>query len=313
MLATSALRPTRPLLPLLLLLVGTRRAKGCAGEEASCDAVSLLQFSANRTGRQRSRAVEGDVDVVMAYVPYNFGHTVAARANDVMGIKWGDCGTREAASDCIGDSTSAVTGCTLKYTPGKYWPEDLARSHFGNKTIFGILRDPYERMVAQFRGSYRYTDPALNATCNVSEGVKRMMREYLSNVEAGNPYVEDCQHLPQAEYFDQPYGATDAIDNRYFPQSMNVYFDAHGLGALRIESDQVEHVTGCDDKWSADLDPEARALVRQVYRRDFDLLCERFSYCDPADNTCVHGVPGMCPEQEFEWAPELSTYVRRSS
>ena len=37
-------------------------------------------------------------------------------------------------------------------------------------TIFGILRDPYERMVAQFRGTYRLEHPELG--CDVDAGVK---------------------------------------------------------------------------------------------------------------------------------------------
>jgi len=287
-------------------------SKACVGE-CTRDFVSLLQTSAHITDKRHIEAAKYSEDVVMAYLPYNFGHSVAAQANKALGIQWGDCGSRSDSSVCLGNLRSEVTGCTLKYTPGKYWPEDLAKSYFGNKTIFGIIRDPYERMVAQFRGSYRHTDPVLNEQCNVSEGVKRMMNEYLANVEAGNPYVDDCQHLPQAEYFDQPYGVTEAIDNRFFPQTMNAFFAAHDLDALQLETSQIAHVSGCDHVWSADLDQEARELVQKVYKRDFEFLCEKFQYCDLKDNTCVHGVPSMCPDSVFTWNTAQSMYVARGS
>lgn len=274
--------------------------------------IILPQVFSNKRNR-RIKTANTSENVVMAYVPYNFGHSVAVQANDVMGIKWGDCGSRSPRSDCIGNLKSLKTGCTLKYTPAKYWPEELAENYFGNKIIFGLLRDPYERMVAQFRGDYRHKDPVLNAQCNVSEGVKRMMKEYLANVNAGNPYVDDCQHLPQAEYFDQPYGIMEAIDNRFFPQSMNAFFKNHGLDALQLETSKIAHVSGCNNKWSGDLDPEARALVQKVYKRDFDLLCQKFQYCDLEHNTCVHGVPGMCPNKVFTWDTEKSRYVKRRS
>lgn len=279
--------------------------------EAECDSFSLLQVSRGVDTRRKIGAAKGsaDVDVVMAYVPYNFGHSVAAQAHTAMGIDWGDCGVRAPGGDCIGNLKSEKTNCTLKYTPGKYWPEDLAQSYFGNKTVFGILRDPYERMVAQFRGTYRRLHPEIE--CDVNEGVKRMMRDYIGHVEAGERYVDDCQNLPQAEYFDQPYAATEAIDNRFFPQTMNAFFGAHGLDALKLEAGDIQHVSGCDSKWSADLDQEARALVRQVYKRDFDLLCQKFNYCDLGESTCVLGVPGMCPEQEFAWNTTTAMYEKR--
>ena len=49
---------------------------------------------------------------------------------------------------------SDVTGCPMYFTPPKYWPGDLAKAYLGGKKVFGILRNPYERLVAMFRGGY---------------------------------------------------------------------------------------------------------------------------------------------------------------
>lgn len=47
-----------------------------------------------------------------------------------------------------------------------------------------ILRDPYERLVAQFRGTYRLEHPEL--LCDVDAGVKMMLQNYLAEVQAPN-------------------------------------------------------------------------------------------------------------------------------
>lgn len=241
----------------------------------------------------------------MAYTPYNFGHTVAEKVAKV-GTQWGDCGSRTPLEGCLGWTNSNKTGCPLMYTPAKLWPQALAQQHFGNKTVFGVLRDPYERLVAQFRGTYRLKHPELG--CDVNAGVKKMMREYLWSNALGNPYVDNCNWLPQAEYFDQPFGATLPVDNRKFPESMNEVLQAHGFPQIALE--EVQHVSGCDEKWVGDLDAEARQLVRLVYKRDFDLLCTHFGYCEE-EEICLTHIPGMCPEHIFTWNVALNQYVKQ--
>mmetsp|Transcript_95936 Transcript_95936/g.222387 ORF Transcript_95936/g.222387 Transcript_95936/m.222387 type:complete len:294 (-) Transcript_95936:103-984(-) len=270
------------------------------------DEASLLQVSLRTP--VRPHPMGNQRDLAMAYVPYNFGHTVAevAMRHDV---RWGDCGMRGADSpaECLGHSSSEVTGCHLMNTPGKYWPKELAASYFGNRTVFGILRDPYERLVAQFRGSGWGLCPESRAACDVSGGVKKILMDY---IEASNPFAGDCMLLPQAEYFDQPFGATIFVDNRLFPESANELLAAHGCSDLQIRHKDIAHVSGCDDKWAADLDAEARALVRQVYKRDFELLCKHLGYCDIEESVCLTHVQGMCPEQLFKWDPEALVYKR---
>lgn len=279
------------------------------------DMTSMMQMSFRLTPNVEAVAAPAPAssqrDLVMAYVPYNFGHTVAKEV-DKMGVKWGDCGSRSGnPSSCIGHNMSSITGCPLMFTPGKYWPKDAAQMYFGSRTVFGILRDPYERLVAVFRGSGRELAPDLYPSCNVSAFVKRTMGWYINSIKSGKPYVKNCKFLPQAEFFDQPYGATVAVDNRRFPASMNTLLTAHGYKDVQIRTEEVEHVSGCDHVWAGDLDPEAKALVRQVYGRDFELLCKHFGYCDALENTCIVGVPGMCPSQFFSWNSEQKVFVQK--
>eukprot|EP00418_Pyrodinium_bahamense_P019871 CAMPEP_0179126632 /NCGR_PEP_ID=MMETSP0796-20121207/59949_1 /TAXON_ID=73915 /ORGANISM="Pyrodinium bahamense, Strain pbaha01" /LENGTH=300 /DNA_ID=CAMNT_0020825387 /DNA_START=53 /DNA_END=955 /DNA_ORIENTATION=- len=273
-----------------------------AAATTSVDTVSLLQVAiTEKPALQRKR------DLAMAYVPYNFGHTVAAVAAR-RGIQWGDCGSRFGSpAACLGHRRSEVTGCELMYTPAKHWPQDEAHEVFGNRTVFGILRDPYERLVAQFRGSGLLSAPDLYLSCDVSGYVKRTLKKYLAD---GNPYANNCQALPQAEFFDQPFGATVAVDNRRFPESANELLTDHGYTDILIQHGDVAHVSGCDHKWAGDLDEEARALVREVYARDFYLLCQHFGYCDTEENVCLTHIKGMCPEQLFSWNKDKMVYER---
>ena len=102
-------------------------------------------------------------------------------------------------------------------------------------------------------------------------------------------------------------------------------------------------MAGCDEVWAAELDEEAKSLVRQagdrdretfrvclcvclpclhwlvcfeateVYQRDYDLICREFGHCNFGEATCLRGVPGMCPEHLFQWHEEAKMYMPRGS
>jgi hypothetical protein len=196
---------------------------------------------------------------------------------------------------------SEVTGCPMYFTPQKYWPNDLARRYFGNKTVFGVLRDPYERLVALFRGNLKGYGGGFDAedvaSCDVNNAIKKLMKKGLEHTAKGQLFAQKCTFIPQAEYFDGPYGITLPVNNRAFPKSMNEVFRDHNYFENHIRHKDVFHVFGCPEVWAGDLDEETRAMVRKMYARDFDLLCEHFGYCDDEANTCIQGVDSMCPKR----------------
>jgi len=259
------------------------------------------------------------------HVPFNFGHTVESVAmiedTPSRGLTYamylgslggpGNVLTRQATWNEVNEMRrpggevwghanpdlqvmSNITNCTTFFTPQKYWPPELADSYFGNKTVFGLLRDPFERLVAIFRGQFDnyggdYAEFA--ETCDVNSAVKLMMKKTI----AGDVFRDGCVFVPQAEYFDGPHGITLPVDNRLFPQSMNKVFAAYGYSDSHINVSDIYHVEYCTEVWSGDLDCETRQLVKDFYRRDFELLCEHFGYCNDDENTCIQGVPTMCP------------------
>merc|ERR1719210_177473 len=189
---------------------GRCQAGGCAAK--AVEGLELLQREshaqkvANKPSPQNAGNLgiqDGKRDLVFQHIPYNFGHTienVALAGSSVWKLmtlaldqddlnatqqqeRWKYINTvRQPNAEVWGhlrpelNVRSNVTGCPLYFTPGKHWPKDVAEAYFGAKTIFGMLRDPYERLVAFFRGSLGDTYggwwPEFLKTCDVNGAVK---------------------------------------------------------------------------------------------------------------------------------------------
>lgn len=279
----------------------------------------------------------GQKDLVLMHMPYNFGNTVEkvamfsnaskeAYSKYVVELGGGSfagtsAGSKQATWDQVNklaqaggevwghmnpdlQVTSAATGCPLYLSPPKHWPQDVAKTYFGNRTIFGIIRDPYEKLVAQFRGGmpdYGGYNRLVTASCDINTAVKSRMKAIIATGKPPSEFFEGgCASLPQSEFFEGDYGITLPVDNWKFPKSMNEVFETHGYD-WRIETDDILHVNLCNEHWSGDFDSETRSLVQQVYKKDFELLCKSFGYCDYDQNTCLQGVPNMCPPSLLAW------------
>jgi len=252
-------------------------------------------------------------DLVFVHVPYNFGQTISRVAAFGHGQSARDAYTSVHSNLSTVSSRrafleanvqpggrvwgpvhpelleiSAVTGCNIDLTPPKYWPRELAARYFGDQQVFGMLRDPFERLVAQFRGPILPGKQFIES-CDVNAAVRAMLEEYKRD-----PFALNCQLVPQAEWFDAPYPISVVGDVRRFPASVNEIFAAHNSSML-IHRDDIAHVRLCTEVWAGDMDCETRALVREVYARDFALLCNHFGYCDMDETCCIQGVPTMCP------------------
>ena len=79
-----------------------------------------------------------------------------------------------------------------------------------------------------------------------------------SVIQAGNPWAENCNYLPQAEFFDQPFGGTIFVDNRHFPDSMNEVFKEGR------EEREREVSLLCSDLWGAFWTTGSLILLRIV-------------------------------------------------
>merc|ERR1712113_1153539 len=67
-------------------------------------------------------------------------------------------------------------------------------------------------------------------TCDVNG----FLRDELQKVKAGDKFRGNCHLLPQAEYFDMPYGITKPIDVRGIPDSFNEFMTAPGHSNIQM-------------------------------------------------------------------------------
>jgi hypothetical protein len=191
-------------------------------------------------------------------------------------------------------------------TPQKYWPTELAKTYFGNKHVFGVLRDPYERLVQLFKSGmegYSDRDATALAKCDVNSAVRKMINESMH----GNVFRDGCVFVPQAEYFEGPYRIKLPVNSREFPASMNNAFESWNYTNMKINMGDVTAEPYCQQTvWAESLDCETRKMVREFYSRDFELICavfnvshdvsHHFNFCSNTDSICTINVPGMCPE-----------------
>eukprot|EP00747_Dinoflagellata_sp_TGD_P061198 gnl/TRDRNA2_/TRDRNA2_152401_c1_seq1.p1 gnl/TRDRNA2_/TRDRNA2_152401_c1~~gnl/TRDRNA2_/TRDRNA2_152401_c1_seq1.p1 ORF type:complete len:138 (-),score=26.79 gnl/TRDRNA2_/TRDRNA2_152401_c1_seq1:28-441(-) len=106
---------------------------------------------------------------------------------------------------------------------------------------------------------------------------------------------------PYAEFFEGRFGITDPIDMRKFPSSVNKVFADHNYRHNNVRLVDIGHIQGCDSVWVGDLDNHTKKLIKLTYKKDFQLLCKHFGYCDNDEHVCIQQVPHMCPEKLFQW------------
>jgi hypothetical protein len=207
-------------------------------------------------------------------------------------------------------------GCPLFETPQQHWPGDKARTYFSNKTVFGMLRDPYDRWVSAFRGFLSIVPNAHpqakgwdfepdDMTCDINTWTQMMLA-----APTLWPKAVACKLQPQAAFFEGPHRITMPVDLRAFPENANTLLKAHGYDNINMDPTRMTHSTGCDNTWAGDLNNASKTLIHNYYRRDFDLVCQRLGHCSHNENVCATGVPGACPAKLFSWKFENKVYRR---
>jgi len=209
-------------------------------------------------------------------------------------------------------SISNVTGCDLYYTPPKYWPAAVSAQLLKGKKSFALLRDPYDRMANEFRMQVMGVDSAFSGLTRQAiserEGhLERESEEYmkfykdcdvngylqaeLGKYLAGDRYRDNCHLLPSAEYFEQVFDPVEPIDERGIPESFDAFMEQNGY-AVRMEG--MLHNVVCNDVSAYSLSTETKNLIKEVYAADFDLICDKFGYCDRDEMTCHENIENMC-------------------
>lgn len=205
--------------------------------------------------------------------------------------------------------SDTAQGCPMYYTPQQFWPADLAQKFFGDKTVFGLLRNPYDRVLAFLRSQVGGVIQGFafdNRTCDFGAKVKMMF-----DGKASWPPALRCQLQPQAPFFEGKNRITLPLGLEDFPMNAQKLLEDHGYSSVHLDPNEMHHVAGCDNTWGMDLDAETKAILKNYYAKDFDLMCKVFGQCDTDHASCCKRVPGMCPLKAFDWHSDNSSYTEK--
>lgn len=310
---------------------------GAEDPQAECDAeLNLLQLKLARVDRNQT---EANQDLVFVHVPCTFGHTVIKTA--IGGLNQSDelllaRSYQEQTDDAVVTMESVkkpggvlwgemspytrgvndITGCDHHYSPAKYWPDTLAKAYFQDKKGFAVLRDPYDKLVNDFRmvvqgyssvfegiylGIRRWNVSAREGNPEFETeylqyyndcDVNSYLRAELPKVKSGDRFRANCHFLPQADFYEDPHGVKFMVDNRNLRQSFNALMEDHGYG-FRMGEETI-HNKICVNLSAYSLQKDVKEMIKDIYSRDFDMICDQFGYCDRDELTCLEDIPDMC-------------------
>lgn len=189
------------------------------------------------------------------HIPKNAGTTIENVANEG-DVKWGRFKPehREHTSN---------RKCTYWHTPPKYFGED---SYYNGDETFCIVRDPFERMVSEFK--YRNTDKSTHTKENLNRWINEHLQpEYYING------TKNCHFIPQHEYVYDDVG-NKTCDNILRFDSLTDDFNKlaknHQLN-IKLSDSRRDNVSP-DSVSVKDLYEETRLKISKIYEKDFALL-----------------------------------------
>jgi len=155
---------------------------------------------------------------------------------------------------------------------------------YGDATVFCVVRDPFSRLVSEYK--YIYENPEFrweNADllseygCH-PDGLNEWVVRSLTDYAAGNTYAQLCHLLPQSYYIWGPPDDTghqcqychEVLRMEELAGSFNALMQSYNY-SMRLGSEQ-HNAGGCPNLGVQSLNSKAIEMILRVYERDFALL-----------------------------------------
>lgn len=225
--------------------------------------------------------------LTMIHVPRTGGSTIedCTWLEPRPGDKWG-----KHHPDISNQVEEFRLGADCRRTPQSTWvdccfrqhvPPSLLSWHFDGRETFCVVRDPYERAISQLGFDIRFYS---KYSANVTD-LNRFITTELPRFKQ-LPYLSDCHFLPQAAYVRGWDGDARKVDReqrscKHVLRYENLAKDFNGLMEekgypYRIDENKRNGHTNspesCKSLRKEDLNAEARRLIEEVYRDDFELF-----------------------------------------
>merc|ERR1719203_708793 len=165
--------------------------------------------------------------------------------------------------------------CYKQHVPPAYLPDV-----YDGKETFCVVRDPYSRMVSQFKYISVHSktlDDCSAATMNAA------LLSHLTKAKEESPYFGDCHYLPQSVFVYDIDPATAktryrqrGCKNILHLEKLNEQFDAlmasHGYPYELLPHNKAGGTVGpesCDARNKNELSQEVRRLIEEIHADDF--------------------------------------------
>lgn len=229
-----------------------------------------------------SAAIEGRLAFV--HIPKN-GGSVIEDAGLAHGVRWGSNSYELQGRKLMPDGhicSSYHVPINVLETQGP----DYANLPYEGKEVFCVVRNPVERAVSEYIylldmpwgktfSTDQHTGLFRHPACS-KEGLNTFVRTTLNLVRNGEPYIDDCHHLPQADFIWDSEGkqvCKHIFRMESLSSTFNEFMAAFGSG-IRLSDSHLNHSSNakCPGLSGADLDSSSLELLRSIYVDDFRLL-----------------------------------------
>lgn len=189
------------------------------------------------------------------HIPKNAGTTIENVANE-SNVKWGRFRPEHREN-------TTNTKCAYWHTPPKYFG---VNSLYKKDETFCVIRDPFERMVSEYK--YRNTDKETHTKAKMNKWIQDHLQPMYYNDGEKN-----CHFVPQHEYIYDNFGnktCTHILRFDNLTTDFNDMTKKHNID-VKLTDSRRDNATP-DSLTVEDLDKNTKEAIRSIYSKDFDLL-----------------------------------------
>jgi len=168
--------------------------------------------------------------------------------------------------------------CYKQHVPPQYIPDVFN----GDKETFCVVRDPYARMISQFKFIKIHSRKLDKDTCTADQ-MNSVLLDHLTKAKTTDPYFGDCHYLPQsvfvyginpanAKVWYRTRGCKHILRLENLANDFGSLMEKHGYPYELLPNNKAGGTVGpgaCSGLSITQLSPAVLKLIEEVYAEDF--------------------------------------------